>query len=48
MDGMIADEVAFELIGIQRLDVSSMVLVEVRETIVEVDGRSDIVRDVKQ
>jgi hypothetical protein len=45
VDGVIAESIATELRRVQRLDVSAVVLVEVREAIVEVDWRANVVRD---
>ena len=39
MDGVVANEVTFQLICVQGLDVSSMVLVEVGEAVVEENRR---------
>ena len=43
VDCAVALGIAFELIGVKRLDVSSVVLIEIREFIVEVYVRSDVV-----
>lgn len=46
-DGGVAAEIAHQLVLIVRLDVSSMVLVEVGELIVEEDGRANVVGNVE-
>lgn len=45
IDGIVVAEVALELVGIERLDIAAMVLVEVCELVVEEDGRGQVVRD---
>lgn len=47
VDGVVAKSLTFQLICVERLDISSMVLVEVRETVVEIDWRSNVIRDVE-
>lgn len=47
MNGVVANRVTLELIGVERLNVSSMVLVEVGQAVIEVDGRTNVVGDVK-
>ena len=47
MDGPIADEITFQLVSVERLDVSAMVLIKVGQAVVEVDWWSDVVRDVE-
>ena len=46
-DGVVAQEMALELISVERLDISPVVLVEVGETVVEVDRRANVVWDVE-
>lgn len=46
-DGVVINKVSFELILVERLDIATVVLVEVCELIVEEDGRGQVVRDVE-
>lgn len=45
LDGAIAQGIALELVCVQRLDVSPVILVEVGESVIEVDGGADVVGD---
>ena len=45
--GAIALRIAFELIGVERLDISSVILVEVCKLVIEVHMWSNIIRNVE-
>ena len=43
IDGRVVAEITHELIGVERLDVTAMILVEIGKLVVKKDGRSEIV-----
>lgn len=45
LDVVVGARVALELIGIERVDIAAMILIKIRQVVVEEDGRSHGLRD---
>jgi hypothetical protein len=46
-DGIVVYRNSLELVGLERLDIASMILIEIREAVIEENRRVHILRDVE-